>query len=186
MKKAISIAVVVLMLALSMVSAFALVSPEEQKIVDALKAGVTVNGQTVTLPADYINQAENYLINNDVDITAENAAAIIAKIDNAKAVIVEKGITNLDKNIPSDVKDQLVAIAEEAAKVENLKVTVSGDKSQITIVDNNGNQVFRWEENKTLPPTGAENVDMSAAFAIIAAFATVGVAAAFVAKKVKA
>ena len=53
------------------------ISADEQKILDALKSDIQLKSSTYKLPAEYINQAENFL--NANDLTADEVNQILAK-----------------------------------------------------------------------------------------------------------
>lgn len=187
MKKAISLAVVVLMLAMSMVSAFAAsgVNDAEQSILDFLKSEVTLSdGSTATIPTEYVNQAENYFNRDDVELTEAQAAEVIGYVQQGKDVVVKYDQTDLNK-LSYDVKREILNCGKKAAAVGGLTLTF--DKASKTVVITDADGVIVFQDSATLiKTTGASNVDMSAAIVVIAAFAAVIAASAFVARKVRA
>lgn len=128
------IAVAILTMAMvtaSSVMAFAAngVSADEQKILDKLSSGVTVNGTAVKVPAEYVNQAEKYLAANDV--TADQVTSITSKIDDAYAVAKSENVTDLTK-LSKDAKQKVLADAQAAAKVVGVTVTYDAKTGAIT------------------------------------------------------
>lgn len=119
------------MVTASSVMAFAAngVSADEQKILDKLNAGVAVNGTTVKVPAEYVNQAEKYLAANDV--TADEVATIDSKIDDAFAVVKSENVTDLTK-LSKDAKQKVLADAQSAAKVVGVTVTYDAKSGAVT------------------------------------------------------
>ena len=78
MKKLLSslmVACLMFVATISTVGAVGSITADEQKIIDALEAGVTVDGVKVNLKAADINAAKNYLTNNDV--TAAQVTTIL-------------------------------------------------------------------------------------------------------------
>ena len=75
-----------------------------------------------------IVKLERYFKENP--ITASEGDALIAKIDNAKAIIDASGTTNL-KNLTNEDKDKLKAVANEAAAIVGVSLTFNGDSVQI-------------------------------------------------------
>ena len=86
MKKLLSslmVACLMFVATISTVGAVGSITADEQKIIDALEAGVTVDGVKVNLKAADINAAKNYLTNNDV--TAAQVTTILNNIEGAKS-----------------------------------------------------------------------------------------------------
>ena len=76
MKKVASIFVALLLVAVSVVSAFAAdINANEKKVLDELKTSVKMQGKDMYWPESFVNQAENYF--NTIDLTAEQADEIV-------------------------------------------------------------------------------------------------------------
>ena len=99
------------------------VSADEQKIVDALKGTVSLNGNATNIPARYVNQAENYF--NTVEITESEANTIIEKIDAVKKYLESTGVSKWSELTSAQI-DQIVALSNDASKV--IGVTLTYDK----------------------------------------------------------
>jgi hypothetical protein len=129
------------------------ISANEQAVLDKLKAPITVGDKTLTLPAEYYNQAENYLKQDGVDVTDEQKAVINAQIDEAVATVKASGVTDLAK-LPSDVKSKLMTNAQTAAKELDLTLTFDNSNKTITVKDKSGNVVAKIEN--VIKTTGAD------------------------------
>lgn len=140
------------------------INAAEQKILDELHTTVSLNGVAKSIPASYINQAENYF--NTVDITDEQATQVVAGIEDSKAYIESTGVAHI-KDLSSDQIDTLVGKVNAALAPVNLTLTYSkpsGTYSSYTtsagtysIIDANGNVVFNTTGNDNpIKTTGAD------------------------------
>ncbi|MGN1456626.1 MAG: hypothetical protein ACI4XP_01580, partial [Acutalibacteraceae bacterium] len=93
------------------------INEAEQKILDELHTTVTMNGVEKTLPADYINQAENYF--NTVDITDEQANQVISGIEDAKAYLTSTGASSFSA-LSTEQVDTFVSKCQSAVAPVNL------------------------------------------------------------------
>ena len=99
MKKLLSslmVACLMFVATISTVGAVGSITADEQKIIDALEAGVTVDGVKVNLKAADINAAKNYLTNNDVtaaQVTTIKGAHATAILGFAQAAADVLGLT---------------------------------------------------------------------------------------------
>ena len=136
MKKVLKVLSAAMLSAIVAVSATAVASAAglnaaEEKVMTELKGGVTLsNGETVSLPQARINEAENYLL-NDVDLTDDQANAIITQIDAAKDYVAQSGA----KSLAEIDKDKLMGYAQAASDNANLgvKVSLSGGKVVVSV-----------------------------------------------------
>ncbi len=133
------VAVLSMTFAMTICASAAEITAEEQAILDELSAGVEVDGVLVTVPADYMNQAEAYLLNEDV--TAEECDEIMAQIDEAEDYVVKNNITDLSKMTSAQI-DDVVEIAEKAAEVVDVTITVDTKTGTVTGVDASGKEVL--------------------------------------------
>lgn len=129
-------------------------SSNADAILSALRSGVEVNGITVTLPAGYINQAENYFASHS--ITDAQASYILGEIGGAKEAIRAAGVTDL-KKMDKNTKMQILSAAQAAADKISLKLTVGADKT-VKIADSNGKVAF--SDSNPIKTTGLQ-VDYS-------------------------
>lgn len=144
MKKVLSIMFAVCILVASSVSAFAVIDSSEQAILDALSSGVQVESQTIYLPQEYINQAENYFNSPYSTVSQEECDKIIKQINLAKDAIVASGAKSYSEIINnSDLVNQIVAYGQSACDVLELKLVFDG--SDVVITDQNGVVVFKTD-----------------------------------------
>lgn len=140
------------------------INAAEQKILDELNTTVTLNGVEKSIPASYINQAENYF--NTVEITDEQATQAIAGIEDAKAYIESTGVAHI-KDLSSSQIEALVTKVNAALSPVSLTLTyskVSGAYSSFatsagvySIVDANGNVVVSTDGiDNPIKTTGAD------------------------------
>lgn len=105
------------------------ITADEQRILDELNQGVSVGGKTFNLRASDIAQAENHLKQND--ISASDANQVIAKIQQARALIANSGvdvsninsIEDLLRALPLDLTNQLKDIITSAANILGLSIS---------------------------------------------------------------
>ncbi len=149
----------------------------EKIVLDALKAGVEVDSATVTVPAEYITQAENFL--KTIDMTETQSKEIIAKIDDTKALIKASDIHSsgeLDK-LPVDTKQKILDNGKAAAAVVDAVLTYDGEDVKVTF---GGDTVF--EDTPIVKVTGAE-ADFTLPVVAVAGSVLLLAAAAVVASK---
>ncbi|MCQ4022763.1 MULTISPECIES: hypothetical protein [unclassified Ruminococcus] len=115
------------------------INAAEQKILDELHTTVTMDGVEKSIPASYINQAENYF--NTVDYTEEQADAVIAGIEDAKAYIESIGIAHMT-DLTVDQANTLVAKINTALSPVGLTLSYTKATGAVSIVDTNGKVVF--------------------------------------------
>ena len=159
------------------VNANAGINPDEQRILTAL--------ENANVPARYINQARNYAMRADVNITGAQADQIIGYIEEAHRLVTEAGFaftpTTPNANVsrwPSSLRDRVIQLVHNAAAVINLTLDVNVTTGVVQIVDSQGNLVA--ETSPTIRATG-----FTATAGVTASFALVGVAGGttFFAKK---
>ena len=115
------------------------INAAEQKILDELHTTVSLNGVAKSIPASYINQAENYF--NTVDITDEQATQVVAGIEDSKAYIESTGVAHM-KDLSSDQIDTLVGKVNAALSPVSLTLQYTKSTGAVSIVDSSGNVVF--------------------------------------------
>ena len=148
--KKIFISILAIFLSTSLFALPAHASSNTDAIISSLQAGVEVNGTVVSIPASYINQAENYFAAHK--ITDAQSTYILAQISGAKEAIREAGITDL-KHMNEQTKQKIFAAAQASANEIALKMSIGSDKN-IKITDNSGSIAFS-DENviKTTGPS---------------------------------
>ena len=148
-KMLVIVAVLSFTLAMSICACAAEITSDEQTLIDVLKAGVVVDGKTVKIPAKYINQAQSYLANKDV--TKSEVDKILSYIDDGKDYMVANKIKDFS-NMSNKQMDKMISLAEDAAEVIDVKLTVNTKTGVIKGIDNEGNVVLSGEE--TIKQTG--------------------------------
>lgn len=116
--------------AVASVSAASDVNDNEQAILDELGTSVDLGGNETYLPDQYINQAENYFLEDDVDLTEDEADEVIEKIGAVKEYLEGTGVGSYAE-LSDDQIDEAVALSNEAAGVVGLRL--SYDKSTRTV-----------------------------------------------------
>lgn len=159
-------------------SAFAAnLDANKQKVLDAVSQSITVDGKKVELPAEYKTQAENYLKRDDVEITADQADAVVEQIDAAIEVVKKSGVTDLAKLSSAD-KAKIADKVQAAAAIVELKVVFDSAKNTITITDKDNKVVATMEA-----PVKTTGANAGAAVAVLGFAAVLLAGCAVVAKK---
>lgn len=127
MKKLLSslmVACLMFVATISTVGAVGTITAEEQKIIAALEAGVTVDGVKVNLKASDINAAKTYLTNND--ITTAQVNTIMNNIEAAKSYMVTNHIKDI-ASIKGEHATAILGYAQAAASAIGLTIKVGTD-----------------------------------------------------------
>ncbi|MBM6840738.1 cell wall anchor protein [[Clostridium] spiroforme] len=177
MKKLLSsllVACLMFVASISATSAVGTITAKEQQIIDALQAGVEVDGVKVTLQAADINAAKTYLTNND--ITDDQVSTVLSQISAAKSYMQ----TNKIKDIASIKGAHATAIlkyAQAAASALNLTLTVGADGT-VTVKDASGKLVYSTAQ--VIKKTG---YDLTQTVAMAGGLVAVLLAAGLIAKR---
>ncbi len=118
------------------------ISDAEQLILDKLKSGAEINGDMCYLPTAYINQAENELIGNEVDLTAEQVDVVVSKIDEAIEIMSVMGNVDINNIVHSEAALRLLTVATEAANAVDYEISVDIVNSSIDVRNSEGDTVF--------------------------------------------
>lgn len=169
MKKMIALIVSVLVIVAVCVNASAAgLDSNKQKILDALKTTITVDGKTISLPSDILNQAENYLLRDDVVITADQANTIIDEIEASVQVVKDSGVTSISQ-LSGAQKSEIINNMKDAGSVVDLTVTVDSAKNQLSVLS--GDKLISAMEpalKVTGPDVTSLAVGVSVALALLA------------------
>ncbi|MER2080258.1 MAG: LPXTG cell wall anchor domain-containing protein [Ruminococcus sp.] len=141
MKKVVSIFAALLLVAISVVSAFAAdVNANEKKVLDELKTSVKMQGTDMYLPDAFVNQAENYF--NTIDMTAEQADKILEVIKFGKSQLEATGAKNIADCTTAQKKELMATLVKVMAPVNG---TASYDKAtgEITLKSEKGEVIFK-------------------------------------------
>ena len=151
----------------------------ESELLHYLSKESTVGGETIRIRASDKRKIERYL--NENEVTAEQADSIIAKVDEAIAVLEAAGETDLTKLSQED-KSKLVDIANSAASVLGLSVSYDASTKTISIYkDGELIESTSISAGDELVQTGSTNY----VYVAILAVAVIAIAAVVV-KKVRA
>lgn len=160
MKKILTIAVLAIMVMMAFATGVSAVTTEE--LADELYA----KGQKYGMTAAEKVKIERYLSENPV--TEEEANAIIAKADEAVAIMEEVGATNYD-DLTTEQKSELKNIATSAAEIIDVKLVFK--KGSVDVYDNEGKLIETvTENNEKLAYTG-NNVNVVLIVSVIAIIA---------------
>ena len=128
MKKLASIFVALLLVAVSVVSAFAAdINANEKKVLDELKTSVKMQGKDMYWPDSFV-------------MTAEQADEIIAVIKSGKTQLEATGAKNIADCTKTQKKELFVTLGKVMAPVGGTATHV-GD--EITLKDKNGEVIFK-------------------------------------------
>ncbi len=176
MKKALLMVMCILLIAVAFQTASAAgLDANKQKVIDALKSSITVNGKEVTLPSDLLNQAENYLKRDDVTITSTQADSIAEYVESALDLVKSSGATTVS-DLSASEKTELLSIINNAAAVADLTVVSDFSKNTISVLADG--QMVATDE-PALKVTGmAFNT-----FAVLLGFAALALTGCFVAAR---
>ena len=138
------------------------ITEEEQQLLDKFKAGIEVNGEIVTPPASYINQAENELMRTDV--TSEEIAILNERMDEIYAIIQEEQLTTPAEARQSGRLNEMVEIGQEAAAVVDYTLSFNASTRAVTVKNQAGEVIFE-----------TKNVVNQTGFDFTATFVTIGI-----------
>ncbi|MGL5540816.1 MAG: hypothetical protein ACRDBX_04170 [Erysipelotrichaceae bacterium] len=146
MKKFFAVVASLSLCAMLSVTAFAAGSLNtfETAILDALKASVTVNGTTVSVPSAQLNDVEKYFMSEGVDVTDAQSQIVLAQIQKGKDYVIANGITDLTRVNVTQGK-ALVAIAQPAADALNVRIVADYVNGTVTVYDASGNVISYME-----------------------------------------
>lgn len=119
--------------AVASVSAASDVNDNEQAILDELETSVDLGGNETYLPEQYVNQTENYFLEDDVDLTEEEADEVIEKIGAVKDYLENAGVESF-VGLSDDQIDKVVALSNEAAGVVGLKLSYDKTTREVTVI----------------------------------------------------
>lgn len=173
-KKIIALSLTVAMMNAGVVTAYA------AGVIDDNEAAIIAELEAYGAPAEYITQAENYFEQDDVEVTAEEADAIIADIEDAAVIAKEAGIKSADDLAKADkaVLDQIMAKVSDAAAVVDLTVSIDTKTGIATVKDSTGKVVATT--NTGIKTTGTSAMSTVVVISLLGAAV---VALAAVAKK---
>ena len=178
-KMSLSMLLIAVLMLTTQVSAASGINAHEQRVLDALKQSVTTTAGTLTLPAKYVNQANTYLQRDGVDLTEAQADEIITKINQVVGLLKATNAKSW-KEVPQDVVDRVVKLAQEAATIVGLTLSFDAATGVVTIKDASGTTVVTTD--KVVKQTG---YSLNAVWVGCLAVAAILVVATLVLKKKK-
>ncbi len=178
MKKLVCLMVVAVLLAVSMIPAFAAsgINDYEKKIIDYVQTAYVVDGKTITVPQEYITALESVCTN--VDVTEAQYNEIKGILDEALAFVKSKNLLTLEDITKTGSTQTLLDYASKALAVVGLRLSTKGslsdpDHGLLIITDANGNVIAELHP-AVITKTGADFT--SAAVCGAAALAVLAVA----------
>ena len=189
MKKTASVLLMILMVAMLCVTAFAAtgLNANEQAVIDKLEANKTVskNSWSFTVPEGYINAVKNYLISS-YDMTAQQSTAVNAYIDSGIQIIKAdadyQNFTGAEfklSDMSQAARTQVIALGQQICAEMALTLSYSANTGKVTISDANGALVY--DNTAVIKTTGEEFVltagKLAAAIAVVMAAASVAMLA---------
>ena len=148
MKKIVITIIAFMLIALFTTNSFAasLLSENERAIIDKLKS-------ISSIPAEYINQAENFFLRDEVDIDNADALDAIANIENAEKIVVENGINSFAdlKNLSTTSQQNIIDIIKKTADIFGAEAAIDVNK-KVAVVTYKGATVF--ESRGVIQKTG--------------------------------
>jgi len=109
----------------------------EEKVLAELNTTVDMGGEQKALPAQYINQAEQYFI-KEVDMTDAQADEVIAKINAVKAYLTSVGKSKFSTFTDAEI-DKAVSLSKEAAAVVDCTIEYNKVTRVVTVITKNKN-----------------------------------------------
>lgn len=172
MKKILVIAFVVVLALACTVSAYAAgsLNSDEKRVIAALEQTVKVGDATFKLPASYINQAKNYLLGADVDLTKAQADAIIGYINDGIAAIkadkTKVSGSELDlHDLAKETRAKLLEAGINACEEIGLELDYDAVDNVVVIKDEAGRTVF--DDEAIIKKTGADVSVPAIAIAVV-------------------
>ena len=157
MKKISTLLLVAAMIVMTVFSASAAgLSDQESKVLNALKADIPTASATLKIPAQFITQAENFLLSDD-SMTEEDANNIIANINKAKELVKDQPITKFSE-VSSSIRNQVLDLAADSAKIVGAELSVSGSSISIT---KDGKIIFETNFSNNNNPIKQTDADMT-------------------------
>ena len=120
----------------SLLFAFVLFFGAQSNVAAAAENDIIATLEASSLPSNYVQQAKNYLMYNDV--TAEEADQIIAHINNAQSVVNARGAKSMNQLTPADKQ---AILAELTATAAVLDITVSVTSKEVVFSGADGTVV---------------------------------------------
>lgn len=169
-----------LLVVLMLTIATSAMAATESELLAYVSKSFTIAGETVQISSSDKVKVERYL--NENEVTAEQADKVIAKVDEAVALMNKAGVSDVTKLSKAD-KEKLMNIANEAASVLGLTLSYDASTGVVSVYKDGKNiESTSFESRTTLAQTGS----MDYAYVVVPAVAIIAIAMVVVAKRAKA
>ena len=159
----------------SLLFAFVLFFGTQPNVAAATENDIIATLEATSLPSNYVQQAKNYLMSNDV--TAEEADQIIVYINNAQSIVNARGANSVNQLTTAD---RQAILAELTAATAVLDITVTVTSKGVVFSNATGTVMATFPtKGNDVKQTGANNLYLAGGISLLVAAA----GAAVVAKK---
>lgn len=154
MKRVISVLTAVLIIALSTVAVSAAgLNSGEQSVLSNMRTPANMKGNSVYVPAAYINQAEAYF--NTIDMTSDQASRINGIIGQGRSFLEGTGKSGVSE-LSSSEKQTLLGYASAAAGVLKMSAAAGSDSTKVKIISKSGDTIVD-DSGSVIKATGADS-----------------------------
>lgn len=190
MKKVLAILIVMALVAMLPLTAFAAGLNEfEKEVLDVLKGSVQLdNGKSYKIPAQYITKAQNYFLSEDCDMTEQEADAIIGYINTGKAIVKAEaenasGKSFELKDLPQGARNEILNLGKAACAEVDLELTYNG-RNDTVVITKTGSTTPIFQSDAVIKTTGqAVTVDATFVCVVVAICLVLSTGAMFVISK---
>lgn len=121
------------------------INENEQKVITAISVtGFKIDGKTVVLAPEEVNEAKNFMMRDDIDLNAADADSLLKGIEDIGAVMEKAGVARFTDLSQSD-KQEILDIAKSAVagvKSKNLSFTYDSNTRMASILDKDTSAVL--------------------------------------------
>lgn len=154
MKKLIAIFFAAAIIAASALPVFSAgLNSSEQSVLSNMRTPANMKGNSVYVPASYVNQAESYF--NTIDMTADQASKINGIIGQGRSFLEGTGKAGV-RELSSSEKQTLLGYASAAAGVLKMSAAAGSDTNKVKIISKSGDTIVDDSTN-VIKATGAES-----------------------------
>lgn len=159
MKKILAVLIVLALVAMLPLTAFAAgLNEYEKEVVAALKSSVKLsNGEDYKIPSKYINKAQNFFLSEDCDMTEAEADAIIGYINAGKAIVKEKADPSAKsfelKDLPKSAREEILALGQAACAEVDLNLQYNS-RNNAVVITKTGSSTPLFESDAIIKTTG--------------------------------
>ena len=176
MKKLSALSAALLMIVISCFAVSAAgINAAEQSVLGNMRTPANMKGQSVYVPASYINQAEAHF--NTIEMSDSQADQINGIISAGRSFLEGTGKSSVQE-LSSSEKQTLLSYASQAASVLQLTAVAGSDETRVKITTKAG-KVIVDESNHVIKATGfssyLSSVMVCAALTAVLLFAAAGV-----------